>query len=57
MDGVGIMSSSFSDELFGKLAGEFGWEAYKQRIAVINATRINAMLIGRAIHQRLEGIG
>jgi anti-sigma regulatory factor (Ser/Thr protein kinase) len=57
MDGVGIMSSSFADEVFGKLAGEFGWEAYKQRIAVINATRINAMLIGRAIDQRLQGEG
>ena len=53
MDGVGIMSSSFADELFGKLADEIGWEAYKQRIGVINATRINAMLIGRAIDQRL----
>jgi len=55
MSGIGVMSSSFSDEVFGKLAGEWGLEKYKRHVTVINATRINALLIGRAIEQRLAG--
>jgi len=54
MSGVGVMSSSFADELFGKLAAEMGIDEYKRQISVINATRINIMLIDRAIKQRLE---
>jgi uridylate kinase len=54
MSGVGLMSSSFADEVFGKLASEMGLDTYKRRVMVINATRINAMLIGRAIEQRLS---
>jgi hypothetical protein len=53
MSGVGVMSSSFSDEVFGKLASEWGLDEYRRRVTVINATRINALLIGRAIEQRL----
>ena len=49
MSGIGVISSSFADELFGKLAEQLGWEAYKQRVGIVNATRINGMLIGKAI--------
>jgi hypothetical protein len=55
MSGIGVMSSSFSDEVFGKLAGEWGLDKYRRHVTVINATRINALLIGRAIEQRLAG--
>src|SRR6266851_1688571 len=54
MSGVGLMSSSFADEVFGKLASEMGLDTYKRRVMVNNSTRINAMLIGRAIEQRLS---
>ena len=53
MSGVGVMSSRFADEVFGKLAMELGAEEYERKVSIINATRINIMLIERAIEQRL----
>lgn len=47
------MSSSFADEVFGKLIEEKG-RAFLNKIILINITDINKKLISRAIVQRLE---
>ena len=53
MDGIGVMSSSFADEVFGKLAREFGPSTYRERVALTNLSVINEKIIAKAIEQRL----
>ncbi|GEC60495.1 hypothetical protein GOX01_08260 [Gluconobacter oxydans] len=53
MSGVDMMSSSFADEVFGKMAREFGIGIFKDRINIKNLSDTNNMLITKAISQRL----
>ena len=52
---VPIVSSSFADEVFGKLFVELGPMKFGSCIEIINAEAIVAQLIDRAIMQRMMG--
>ena len=52
MSGINVMSSSFADEVFGKIAREFGIVTYKEKIIITNLSKINEMLINKAVDQR-----
>lgn len=50
--GVNLVSSSFADEVLGKLAVELGTEPFQRRIKYDNLSQIVEGIIKRAIHQR-----
>lgn len=52
--GIGVVSSSFADEVLGKLASEMGELEFRRRIFVEGASATNRSLIETAIHLRLE---
>lgn len=54
---VGTVSSSFADELVGKLALEIGKDSYEKKVRFINLNGINEDIISRAVGQRLGAIG
>ena len=51
-DGVGVISSSFADEVFGRLFVEMGPRAFMTRIQMRNVDPTVEGLIDRAIMQR-----
>jgi len=51
-DGVGVVSSSFADEVFGRLFVEMGPRAFMIRIQMRNVDPTVEGLIDRAIMQR-----
>ena len=51
--GVGVVSSSFADEVLAKLASGMGELEYRRRVFVDNASVTNRALIERAISLRL----
>lgn len=51
-EGVGIISSSFADEVFGRLFVDMGFRAFAQRIKMCNVDPTIDGLIDRAIAQR-----
>lgn len=51
--GVGVVSSSFADEVLAKLASDMGELEYRRRVFVDNASPTNRALIERAIALRL----
>ncbi len=50
---VGMISSSFADELIGKLAAHFGFVAFAQRVTLKNVNETILPLIDRSVSQRL----
>ena len=54
MSGISIMSSSFADELFAKLAVKIGIEKFLDIIVLKNASTLHKQLIEKAISQRLS---
>ncbi len=54
MSGIELISSSFADEIFGKIFVELGPLAFTQRIQITGAAKIVAQLIDRAMHQRMS---
>jgi anti-sigma regulatory factor (Ser/Thr protein kinase) len=54
---VPLLSSSFADEVFGKLFQEIGEKEYRTRMVLRNCDKMNKMLIDRSIHQRKEKMG
>lgn len=52
--GVGVISSSFADEVLGKLAVELGELEFRRRVFVDSASPTNRGLIERAIALRVE---
>ncbi|KAA1426129.1 STAS-like domain-containing protein, partial [Mycolicibacter arupensis] len=52
--GVGVISSSFADEVLGKLATSMGELEFRRRVSVDNASPTNRALIERAISLRLS---
>lgn len=55
--GVGVVSSSFADEVLAKLAASMGELEFRRRVFVDNASVTNRGLIERAIALRLEAAG
>lgn len=51
--GVSILSSSFSDELIGKLIVELGFIFFVQAITLKNITDVNVSIVNRSIGQRM----
>lgn len=52
MKGIDMISSSFADEVFGKLSSEVGHENFSRRIRIVQCSSTVAGLIARAIEQR-----
>lgn len=52
-DGVNIVSSSFADELIGKIIAQIGFVAFINNYRIINLTPINAVVINRSVEQRM----
>lgn len=56
MRNINVISSSFADELFGKLALNLGIESYKKKIFLNNGNRQVKMLIEVATEKRLSDL-
>lgn len=54
LSSIGVVSSSFADEVVGKLAVELGELEYRRKVFVENASPTNRGLIERAIELRLK---
>jgi hypothetical protein len=52
-DGVSVISSSFADELIGKLVLELGFVNFTQRIQLKNMNEIIAPIVNRSVAQRI----
>lgn len=52
--GVGVVSSSFADEVLGKLAAGMGELEFRRRVSIDNASVTNRSLIERAIFLRMS---
>lgn len=52
--GVGVVSSSFADEVLGKLAAGMGELEFRRRVSIDNASVTNRSLIERAVALRLS---
>jgi anti-sigma regulatory factor (Ser/Thr protein kinase) len=52
--GVGVVSSSFADEVLGKLAASMGELEFRRRVSVDNTSVTNRALVERAISLRLN---
>ncbi|WP_426225292.1 STAS-like domain-containing protein [Pseudarthrobacter sp. DSP2-3-2b1] len=52
--GIGVVSSSFADEVLGKLAAELGELEYRRRIVIDSASPTNRALVERTVALRLE---
>lgn len=53
---VPLVSSSFADEVFGKLFAELGAMGFMSRIQIVGANQVVRQLIDRAIAQRMAAI-
>jgi hypothetical protein len=51
---IALVSSSFADEVIGKLFAEMGPLEFMQRFELQNMSRMVKQLVERAIHQRLK---
>lgn len=56
MTGVSLMSSSFADEVFGKMAREFGTNIFQRRLKLKGLSTTNNMLVARAVSQRMSEV-
>lgn len=52
-EGINFMSSSFADELLGKLLAEFGLVNFTQIFSLKNITKQNKIIINRSVQQRM----
>lgn len=55
--GISVISSSFADEVFGKLFVELGPMRFMQSVRLVNATPTVQALVDRAITQRMQQHG
>jgi anti-sigma regulatory factor (Ser/Thr protein kinase) len=53
LTGVGLISSSFADEVFGKVLAELGPVAFMSRIQIVGGNKVIQQLIDRAMAQRM----
>ena len=54
LDGIGVISSGFADEVFGRLFYELGPRSFMTRIELRNVDKTVEGLIDRAILQRTK---
>jgi hypothetical protein len=54
LEGIPIMSSSFADEVFGKLFLEAGPVAFMQKFEFVNVMETVQQLVNKAITQRVS---
>ena len=52
-EGVNIVSSSFADELVGKILAKNGFVGFMQNYRIKNLSSINAAIINRSVEQRM----
>lgn len=55
--GVQLMSHSFADELFGKLAEQFGLDVFRERFRLVNLTEQDRMMLRAVVTDRLPKAG
>lgn len=53
---VTMMSSSFADELIGKLIALFGFSKFMEHIVISNLNEFNAAIVNRSVGQRMAQI-
>jgi len=51
-EGVQVMTPSFADECFGKLAQGMGFATFRQRITLIGANETNRILVNAILAER-----
>lgn len=51
--GVGTLSSSYADELFGKMIAEYGILFFNKKVEIINISKLNASILERSVRQRM----
>ncbi|MBQ9069484.1 MAG: STAS-like domain-containing protein, partial [Eggerthellaceae bacterium] len=52
-DGVNLISSSYADELVGKLVAEVGFFAFGNLFALVNLSDFNQKILDRSVQQRM----
>lgn len=52
-DGVNLLSSSFSDELIGKIISKYGFVFFIKHFDIKNLTTLNASILNRSVQQRM----
>lgn len=55
-ENVSMLSSSFADELIGKLVAEFGFSNFMEHIVLSNLNSFNAAIVNRSVGQRMAQI-
>lgn len=55
-EGVNLISSSFADELIGKIVAEKGFLYFTQAFRIINVTPANISILNRSVGQRMAQI-
>lgn len=51
--GVHLLSSSFSDELIGKIISQYGFVFFINHFSIINLDAFNASILNRSVQQRM----
>ncbi len=51
--GINLISSSFADELIGKMISEYGFMFFINTITITNISKINSFVINRSVEQRM----
>lgn len=55
-DGVNLISSSFADELVGKMISEKGFLYFTQAFRIVNVTPSNTSILNRSVGQRMAQV-
>lgn len=53
---VSMLSSSFADELVGKLVAKFGFSKFMERVVLSNLNSFNSAIVNRSVGQRMAQI-
>ena len=51
--GINLVSSSYADELIGKIISKFGFMFFISKVKIINLSSFNASVVNRSVGQRL----
>lgn len=54
--GVNLVSSSYADELIGKIIGQYGFTFFNERFKLKNLTPTNVSVINRSVEQRMAQV-
>lgn len=52
-DGVGTISSSYADELIGKMIAEYGIMFFIKKIDIVGISKLNSNILERSVKQRM----